>query len=137
MPRGRGRQMRWGRQGCPRRLSGFLYPCLLLLLHQGDTHGYDLIQRLEAFGFETGSLNPGLVYRALREMEQEGYVTSDWQEESLGPPRRVYRLTRQGDEVLCQWVNELGESQKAIGRFIDAYKIHMEEDKHLLQGGNL
>ena len=136
MPRGRRRGRRWGRRGCPGRLAGFLHPCLLLLLHYGDTHGYDLIQRLDAFGFDATSLNPGLVYRALREMEREGYVASDWQEESLGPPRRVYRLTRQGDEVLSQWVNELGESQNAIERFIDAYKMHMEEEKHLLQGGN-
>ena len=124
--------MRWGRQGCPRRLSGFLYPCLLLLLHQGDTHGYDLIQRLETFGFETGSLNPGLVYRALREMEQEGYVASDWREESLGPPRRVYKLTPLGDEMLSQWVKELRESRKTIEQFIEAYHTHMEKEEHLL-----
>ena len=132
MPRGRRkRRMRWGRRGCPRRLAGFLHPCLLLLLHRGDAHGYNLLKGLEEFGFDVDSLNPGLVYRALHEMEREGYVVSEWEEEeSLGPPRRVYRLTRWGDEVLSQWVEELREARRALGRLIEAHKTHLEEEEH-------
>jgi DNA-binding PadR family transcriptional regulator len=102
----------------------------LLLLHRGEAHGYNLIQGLEEFGFDVNSLNPGLVYRALHEMEQGGYVVSEWEEEkSLGPPRRVYRLTSQGDEVLSQWVEELRESRKVLDGFIEAHETHLE--KHL------
>ncbi len=128
---GRRKCKRWGWRGGPRRLFAFLHPCLLLLLHRGDAHGYNLLQGLEEFGFEVKSLNPGLVYRALREMEREGYVASQWEEESLGPPRRVYHLTPRGDEVLSQWVEELRESRGGLDRFIEAHKIHLEE--HLPQ----
>lgn len=123
--------MRWGRRGCPRRLAGFLHPCLLLLLHRGEAHGYNLLKGLEEFGFDVDSLNPGLVYRALHEMEREGYVVSEWdEEESLGPPRRVYRLTRWGDGVLSQWVEELREARRALDRLIKAHKIHLEGEEH-------
>ena len=122
--------MRWGRQGCPRRLAGFLHPCLLLLLHRGDAHGYNLLQGLEEFGFDVNSLNPGLVYRALHEMEREGYLVSEWEEEeSLGPPRRVYRLTSWGDEVLSQWIEELREARRALNRLIEAHKTHLEQEE--------
>jgi len=101
-------------------------------LHRGNAHGYNLIQGLEEFGFDVNSLNPGLVYRALHEMEREGYVVSEWEEEeTLGPPRRVYRLTSEGNEVLSQWVEELRESRKALDRLIEAHKTHLEE--HLPQ----
>lgn len=132
MPYGRRRRhVRWGRWGGPTRLTGFLHPCLLLLLHRGDAHGYNLLRGLEEFGFDVNSLNPGLVYRALHEMEREGYVVSEWGEESLGPRRRVYRLTPGGDAVLSQWVEELRESRRALERLIEAHKTHLEE--HLPQ----
>jgi len=96
-------------------------------LHRGDAHGYNLLQGLEEFGFDVNSLNPGLVYRALHEMEREGYVVSEWEEESLGPPRRVYRLTPRGDEVLSRWVEELRESRRALDHLVEAHKTHLEE----------
>ncbi|MCA1680840.1 MAG: helix-turn-helix transcriptional regulator, partial [Actinobacteria bacterium] len=44
--------------------KNFLRPCLLLLLREAPAHGYELLDRLRAFGFE-GS-DPGGLYRALR-----------------------------------------------------------------------
>ncbi|MGD8398432.1 MAG: PadR family transcriptional regulator, partial [Anaerolineae bacterium] len=69
---------------------------MLLLLHHGPAHGYTLMDELGAFGL--GDTDPSAVYRALREMEGRGWVTSSWEEEQTqGPPRRVYRLTELGD----------------------------------------
>ena len=31
---------------CPRRIRRFLEPCLLLLLHRGDAHGYELAEAI-------------------------------------------------------------------------------------------
>ena len=76
-----------------------LEPALLLLLHHGPAHGYTFLEQLGEFGL--GDLNPSVVYRTLRDMEEKEWVTSNWDEErSQGPPRRVYRITALGDEVL-------------------------------------
>ncbi|MFN2274800.1 MAG: PadR family transcriptional regulator, partial [Anaerolineales bacterium] len=69
--RGRGRRRR-------RRVLQFLQPCLLLLLQDGAAHGYALLAELERFGFDVERVDPTLVYRALREMEQAGWVQSSW-----------------------------------------------------------
>ena len=103
-----------------------LEPTLLLFLHHGTAHGYTLLERLGVYGLD--QLNPSVVYRALREMEEEGWVTSDWdQEETQGPPRRVYKITSVGHEVLAWWAKDLKETRGAIDRLIASYDRHMEE----------
>ena len=103
-----------------------LEPTLLLLLHHGPAHGYTLLERLEGFGL--GGLNPSVVYRALRDMEANGWVVSNWDdEETRGPPRRVYRLTTAGDEALGLWARDLQETREVIDHLLGAYDHHMEE----------
>jgi len=103
-----------------------LEPALLLLLHYGPAHGYTLLQQLGEFG--VGDPNPSAVYRALRDMEEKGWVTSTWDEEQAqGPPRRVYRLTALGDEMLALQAQDLEESRKKIDYLLGAYRCHMEE----------
>ena len=119
--RGRGR----GR-GRYRRVARMLEPSLLLLLHHGPAHGYTLLERLGQFGLE--GLNPSVVYRVLRDMEARGWVTSTWDEErTQGPPRRVYRLTALGDEVLGLSVQDLRDTRAIIDHLLGVYSQHMEE----------
>jgi poly-beta-hydroxybutyrate-responsive repressor len=103
-----------------------LEPVLLLLLHHGPAHGYTFLEQLGEFGLE--GLNPSVVYRTLRDMEERGWVTSTWDDEQTqGPPRRVYSITTQGDEVLASWAQDLEESKRRIDHLLKAYKRHMEE----------
>lgn len=119
--RGRGRG---GGRG--RRAVRMLEPALLLLLHQGPAHGYTFLDQLGEFGL--GDLNPSVVYRALRDMEERGWVTSTWDEkETQGPPRRVYQITELGDTVLAQWAQDLEESRRRIDHLLSVYRLHMAE----------
>jgi DNA-binding PadR family transcriptional regulator len=99
---------------------------LLLLLHYGPAHGYTLVEKLTEFGL--GGRNPSVVYRALRDMEEQGWASSTWdQEQTQGPPRRVYRITALGDEVLAWWAEDLEETQGLIAHLLGTYSRHMEE----------
>jgi len=103
-----------------------LEPVLLLLLHRGSAHGYTFLEQLGEFGLE--GLNPSVVYRALRDMEEMGWVTSTWDEEQTqGPPRRVYSITASGNEVLTSWAQDLEESRRRIDYLLEVYRRHMEE----------
>jgi DNA-binding PadR family transcriptional regulator len=103
-----------------------LEPVLLLLLHYGPAHGYTLQEQLSEFGL--GDLNSSMVYRALRDMEAREWVTSTWDEEQTqGPPRRVYHLTALGHEVMGWHTQELQEARGMIDRLLGAYTLHMEE----------
>ena len=99
---------------------------LLLLLHHDPAHGYTLLERLEEFGL--AHLNPSVVYRMLRDMEAKDWVTSTWDnEQTHGPPRRVYCITALGDEMLALWAQDLKESRERIDYLLAAYHRHIEE----------
>ena len=129
MPRGRRRRGVGGRGSgpCPTRIYRFMEPCLLLLLHRSSSHGYSLQDELKEFGFAEAPVDPSVVYRALREMEEQGLLTSAWDTEGSGPPRRVYQLTAQGNQYLAQWVADLQETDRVLHSFFDAYDEHMLE----------
>jgi len=102
-------------------------PCLLLLLHRGSSHGYSLQEELKEFGFAKTPIDPSMVYRALREMEEHELVTSTWDTEGSGPPRRVYQLTAQGHQYLARSVADLQEMDRVLHSFFAAYDERMEE----------
>jgi DNA-binding PadR family transcriptional regulator len=99
---------------------------LLLGLHRGPAHGYTLIEQLRDFGL--ADLDASAVYRVLRDMEDEGWVTSSWEEEQTqGPPRRVYQLTALGDEVLRWLTQDLRGTRSMIDQLLTSYGRHMQE----------
>jgi PadR family transcriptional regulator PadR len=108
-----------------RRPVRFLEPALLLLLWDNPAHGYPLLEQLREFGLS--EIDPSVVYRALRDMEDKGWLTSAWDEEQTqGPPRRVYHLTAQGQEVLGWWVQDLQETRRIIDDFLNRYNKHLQ-----------
>lgn len=117
--RGRGR----GRNGERSLLATrMLEPALLVLLSQGNLHGYTLLDRLDTLGLT--SLQPSMVYRVLREMEEAGWVSSIWdREQTQGPPRRVYSLTEEGYSALQEWKIHLEQTQGLILRLLEQMQI--------------
>ena len=127
MPGRHGRRRGGGRrQG---RVMSFIQPCLLLMLHRGKAHGYNLLSGLEEFGFVGGQLDPSLVYRALRDMEDSGLVTSEWDADSLGPQRRVYCITQVGESNLVEWISDLRRTRQEIETLIAAYEQVEQHNK--------
>ena len=109
-----------------RRGRNLLRPTLLFLMHQGSAHGYELVERLRSFGIE--DIDPSLIYRALRDMEEEGSIQSTWDEEKTqGPPRRVYTLTAEGNDSLQFYIEDLQTTQGRIGQLLQAYSLHMQK----------
>ena len=125
----RGRSWEGADEGkpCPRRLRRFLEPCLLLILHNRDTHGYDMAEAVKAFGYdEKNPVDSSLIYRTLRWLEKHGMVTSTWDtDSSAGPARRVYHLTESGDRYLAAWMADLQETVHMLQAFAAEYKEHM------------
>lgn len=112
---------------CPRRIDRFLEPCLLLLLHCREAHGYELLEDLKPFGFEQDPVDSSTVYRFLRTMEELELVTSRWDAGSTGPARRLYQLTEEGNRYLAGWVQDLRETDRVLHHFLETYDAHMEQ----------
>lgn len=97
----------------------WLQPFLLLALEQWQSHGYELIRRMSAFGFE--ALDRGSVYRTLRQLERDGLVISGWDTSKDGPARRLYSLTDAGRTYLTMWASSLRAYQSMLDQFFQLY----------------
>lgn len=100
------------------RLERFIEPCLLLLLVEKTAHGYELIARLSEMSLGV-SPDPGMVYRNLRRLEEQGMIRSEWDTSGTGPARRYYEVTEEGRELLRAWVKVIAENVRALESFLE------------------
>jgi PadR family transcriptional regulator, regulatory protein PadR len=102
-------------------------PALLLLLSDGPTHGYVLLERLpELLGEER--VDVGNVYRALRALEDDGLVVSEWRAELPGPAKRTYTLTEEGANLLAAWLESLAALKDGLEIFVDRARTRGGDD---------
>lgn len=108
--------------GCNRgKPEKFLEPCVLLLLFEQPTHGYDLIEQLERFGFDTKTQDVGAIYRTLRKLENNGMVASRWEAGGSGPAKRLYEVTGEGKEFLEEWVQSIQFTKSRLENYLKEY----------------
>ncbi len=94
---------------------------MLLALRDGRLHGYELAERLaDVVGVE--SVDFGNLYRLLRSLEEEGIVSSEWNDESEGRSKREYELTESGELLLEAWVESLRHTDIRIAEFLSQYE---------------
>jgi poly-beta-hydroxybutyrate-responsive repressor len=103
-------------------VRGFIQPRLLLLLARKPTHGYELMDGLRAVQGEENLADPGLLYRTLRQFEEDGLVTSEWDTRGRGPARRVYRITDAGREYLEWWTADIRKTRAQLDQFLSDYQ---------------
>jgi PadR family transcriptional regulator PadR len=103
----------------------YLRPCVLLLLGEEPTYGYELREKLAPLSF--GHWDPGTVYRTLNQMEDDGLVHSTWERSAEGPRRRRYEITPAGSVVLGDWARELCGMRDMIIDFIERYETDQHE----------
>jgi len=100
-------------------LYRFVEPVVLLLLKKkGRSYGYDLSADLDRHALTDAEIERGALYRALRQLEKNGNVTSTWDIQDSGPAKRMYRLTAQGERHLDEWAVVLEHVSKAMARFV-------------------
>ncbi len=110
------------RAATKRRITGFLQPVLLLQLYGQDRHGYDLLQGLQEFISDAETYDPSIIYRIMREMEANGWVSSYEGTVSRGPRRRMYSLTLEGKEQLARWIVDLQKTKDEINNLLTVYR---------------
>jgi PadR family transcriptional regulator PadR len=67
-------------------------------------YGYQIAKRLEQVGQGVLAGKQSALYPVLRNLESAGLLDSFVEPSMAGPPRRYYRITAAGREVLQAWV---------------------------------
>src|SRR5262245_51232073 len=104
-------------------LRGHLETLALAVLERGQAHGFEILRRLTEAGSGSLKLKEGWLYPALYRLEKAALIRSAWEEStenSLGPRRRVYRLTKKGTRRLTQGRQEWRRFVSVIGGILGA-----------------
>lgn len=117
------------RRGAGGGLGALSEPAALTALLGRTGHGYDLRREIsEMTGGEIG-VDAGGLYRVLRRLEEDGFVTSSWSEGESGPQRRDYEITAEGRELAADWVVNLRQRERLSGLLASLL------EKGIAQGG--
>ncbi len=76
-------------------------PLILSVLLRRESYGYDIIRQVRAASKDHLDWSEGMVYPALRRLEQKGLLTSRWVESAAGPKRKYYSITKRGRAALA------------------------------------
>lgn len=100
-------------------LPRLLRPGVMAFLAQGEAHGYQIAQHLSGMRIFVGRQpDHAGIYRALKEMADEGLVTSAWQTGESGPAKKVFALTSDGKACLETWLVTLCDYRDAINEMV-------------------
>ena len=108
-------------------VENFFEPCLLFLLSEKPSYGYELFNNLKKRCDCT--VNIGNLYRCLARLQKEGYVIKKKSESAIGPERAVYEITDTGKDHLGEWIDELEIQMKTVRKLITNYKKLYETHK--------
>jgi poly-beta-hydroxybutyrate-responsive repressor len=103
------------------RQERYLQASILLGLISKSSYGYELISNIQSYGFIEGDAPPGMIYRHLRQMEEDNLVQSQWETKEAGAAKRIYTITEEGREVLAFWVKFMAGKAEKLNRFVRMY----------------
>ncbi|MEZ5498352.1 MAG: PadR family transcriptional regulator [Steroidobacteraceae bacterium] len=68
-----------------------------------DLYGYEIAKRLQPADAQAALFKEGTVYPVLRSLAASGALSSRVVPSYSGPPRRYYRITDDGRQLLANW----------------------------------
>lgn len=92
--------------------KGILEMCVLHIIRDKELYGYDVMKYMKNYFPE---VNESTFYAILRRLHADGCAEITLGKESNGPPRKYYKITDSGREMLTRTV----ESWKRIRRIVE------------------
>jgi PadR family transcriptional regulator PadR len=101
--------------------GGLVGLVLLAILDQSteDLYGYEIAKRLASANEGVSIFKEGTIYPVLRALSAGSLLTSRIVPSYSGPPRRYYRITDQGRQVLGEWSAIWAGTRNFVDRFIE------------------
>ncbi|MGF7032775.1 PadR family transcriptional regulator PadR [Paenibacillus mucilaginosus] len=93
-------------------MKGVLEGCVLAIIAEEETYGYEIMEKLAARGFRFAK--EGSIYPLLLRLEREKLIESSLRPSSSGPNRKYYRLSGEGANQLAQFRGGWEELSQAV-----------------------
>lgn len=93
-------------------LKGILEGCILKIISQKETYGYELYNSIRTSGFD--DLSEGTLYPLLIRLEKNDLLLSVSRDSPLGPKRKYYTLTKIGERELIDFCMSWTKISKSV-----------------------
>lgn len=85
-------------------LKGVLDMCLLAIINDEPSYGYEMATKLQGRGLHL--ISEGSIYPLLSRLQRQGLIDGYFVESAGGPPRKYYRIEHTGRQRLKEWTQE-------------------------------
>ncbi|MFD1851776.1 PadR family transcriptional regulator [Oceanobacillus bengalensis] len=98
-------------------LKGILEGCILSIIKQGPTYGYELSMKLQEFGLS--DVSEGSIYPILLRLQKEKLIIGEMKKSPTGPKRKYYQLSLAGDDALDEFTHHWNAIKAPVDRIIE------------------
>ena len=93
-------------------LKGILEGCILKIIDNHETYGYEIVTKLQEYGFSDAK--EGTLYPLLLRLEKKQLIQGVFKENPLGPKRKYYHLTDEGKEYAKSFYENWKEVEQLV-----------------------
>ena len=105
-------------------MRGTLEGCILKIISEKTTYGYEILLSLKIRGFS--DISEGTIYPLLLRLEKQGSISSKLLPSPLGPKRKYYSITEDGLKYLESFINTWLDISRSVAEIVireeDAYE---------------
>ncbi len=98
-------------------LKGTLEGCILKTIAREPTYAYGAIEYLRKKGF--ADLTEGTLYPLLLRLERQKLITSELRDSAVGPKRKYYLITEDGEIYLKKFESEYFALEKIVKNILE------------------
>lgn len=103
--------------------KGVLEMCILSVISKSEVYTSDIIKVLHEADLVVVE---GTVYPLLSRLKNDGMLTYRWEESTSGPPRKYFRITPVGQDLLSDLLQNWQSLSQSVEQIIH-YKIEPNE----------
>ena len=96
--------------------KGVLELCILSIVSRQDAYASDIIGKLKEAQL---IVVEGTLYPLLTRLKNDGLLSYRWEESTQGPPRKYYRSTETGNQILSQMKQDWLQLVESVGKVIE------------------
>lgn len=99
-------------------IRGHTDTIILAHLIERDSYGYEINKAIQEKTESKYELKEATLYTAFRRLEEAGYISSYWGDETTGARRRYYAITKLGKEIYEKNKQDWEIAKQLIDRLI-------------------
>ena len=101
-------------------IRGHTDSIILALLQEKDSYGYEINKTIVETSGGRYELKEATLYTAFKRLEDAGWITSYWGDQSTGARRKYYTITPRGAQAYQKMLTDWQETRELIDRLLKA-----------------